>query len=498
MKKRVAAILLTVTMTASALAGCSGAGQEKETQASETQDTASAGAEDSGESQSSGDKSGESRNGSENSGESQDGKEKSGTSDTEDAKSETAEKPFEGQTITWVSQGVGDNAWEGQTKPLIEKFQEETGATVKTEWYSFNDLFEVIEVKVGSGSSDYDVLSVDVPMVAGYADRGYLAPMDEYFTEEEKGQFIDSAVTAGTWDGKFYAPAMNTSSQLLWYNKALLQQAGIEMPESDTEKRLTWEQIEKMAKDTLAAVDPDGNNGIAGLMFQQVSRTYQMNPLANSLGGKNIGDDGYGVEGVINDESWVKACTWYQNLYNEGVSLRGITADEVTDTFTAGKVVFMVGGTWTEANCAQKDFQDYGYCPLPAFEGHEDQVGTSTGSWHFGIPANSQNKDLAAYFIKWLSIGEGNDMWLDINHDVPSTKAAVDAILNDENADGIMKIAAYEAANTAVPRALTPGYTEYDTVITNTWEDIRNGTEVKTALDNAVSQINTAMEKYQK
>ena len=59
-----------------------------------------------------------------------------------------------------------------------------------------------------------------------------------------------------------------------------------------------------------------------------------------------------------------------------------------------------------------------------------------------------------------------------------------------------MKIAAYEAANTAVPRALTPGYTEYDTVVNNMWEDIRNGSDVKGSLDNAVSQINTAFEKY--
>ena len=56
MKKRVAAILLTAAMTASALAGCSGTGQEKEKQASGTQDTASAGAADSGESKSRGDK----------------------------------------------------------------------------------------------------------------------------------------------------------------------------------------------------------------------------------------------------------------------------------------------------------------------------------------------------------------------------------------------------------------------------------------------------------
>ena len=58
-----------------------------------------------------------------------------------------------------------------------------------------------------------------------------------------------------------------------------------------------------------------------------------------------------------------------------------------------------------------------------------------------------------------------------------------------------MKIAAYEAANTAVPRALTPGFTEYDTIIQNTWEDIKNGADVKEALDTAAARIESIMEK---
>ena len=59
-----------------------------------------------------------------------------------------------------------------------------------------------------------------------------------------------------------------------------------------------------------------------------------------------------------------------------------------------------------------------------------------------------------------------------------------------------MKIAAYESANTAVPRALTPGYTEYETIINNTWEDIKNGSDVREALDIAAEKIDSAMEKY--
>ena len=419
------------------------------------------------------------------------------SSDATNATNATNEaKPGDGTTITWLSQGPGDDAWEGLTKDILAKYKEETGVTVKAEWYSFSDLFEVIEVKLGSNSSDYDLISVDVPMVAAYAKRGFLQPMDSYYTADEKSQFITSAIDAGSYDGKFYAPPMNTSSQLLWYNTALLEEAGITVPESDVENRLTWEQVTKIASDTLAVVDPDGTKGIAGIMFQQVSRTYQMNAIPNSLGEASIGDDGLTAEGIINSDGWVKACTWYQDLYNNKLALKGITADEVGNTFNAGKVLFMVGGTWSGPQADAAGFTTYGYCPVPTFEGYEDSVATPTGSWHFGMPKNSKNQQAAADFIKWMTIGEGNTLWLAKNGDVPSTLAGAKAITDDANASPIMKIAAYEAANTAVPRALTPGYTEYDTVINNMWEDIRNGSEVKSSLDNAVSQINTAFAKY--
>jgi hypothetical protein len=71
-------------------------------------------------------------------------------------------------------------------------------------------------------------------------------------------------------------------------------------------------------------------------------------------------------------------------------------------------------------------------------------------------------------------------------------------MMNSDKAPEYMKIAAYESANTAVPRAMTPGYTEYDTVIQNTWEDIKNGSDVSDSLNNAASKIEKVMEKYNK
>lgn len=411
-----------------------------------------------------------------------------------DGTADGGDKPFAGQSITWTDTGAGD--WDEKIEPIVAKFEEETGATVNVELYSHADYLDMLQVKLDAGSDDYDVIGIDVPLVASYAVKDWVIPMDEYYTDDEKDQFSPSALDAGSWDGKFYAPAMNSSSQLLWYNKDLLDEAGVTVPESDTGNRLTWDQVVDMAKQTLAVVDPDGSKGIAGISFEQVSRTYQMNQIPNSLGGKNIGEDGYTAQGVVNDDAWIEGATWYQKLFEDGIALRGIGAEDAGDFFQSGKIVFIIAGTWTAGNCERNDWTGYGYAPVPAFAGHEGEVGTPTGSWHFGIPKNAKNKELAAEFIKYMSIGEGNTMWLNNNGDVPATKAGAEMIMDSADAQEYMKIAAYESANTAVPRALTPGFTEYDTIIQNTWEDIKNGSDVKESLDNAAEKIEKATEKY--
>ena len=71
-------------------------------------------------------------------------------------------------------------------------------------------------------------------------------------------------------------------------------------------------------------------------------------------------------------------------------------------------------------------------------------------------------------------------------------------IEEDPEARDDMKIAAYEAANTAVPRAVTPVFGEYSTALDQAWEDIRNGADVKETLSSAIEQYNSAIASYEK
>jgi hypothetical protein len=47
-----------------------------------------------------------------------------------------------------------------------------------------------------------------------------------------------------------------------------------------------------------------------------------------------------------------------------------------------------------------------------------------------------------------------------------------------------------------VPRPVTPGYLEYEQILQNTFDDIRNGANVEEALNLAVERIESEMVKY--
>ena len=84
---------------------------------------------------------------------------------------------------------------------FMEKYP---GVTVELEEYPFAQYSDAIEIKLGSASKDYDVVLTDIPLISNWAYQGWISPVDEYFTEEEKAQFATALVEAGTFEGEFF------------------------------------------------------------------------------------------------------------------------------------------------------------------------------------------------------------------------------------------------------------------------------------------------------
>lgn len=391
------------------------------------------------------------------------------------------------------------NSQELGVSAAVEAFNKAYEGKIKCEadYVAFNDVFETLEVLMSNKSTEYDIFAADGPNVAAYVSRGYLQPLNQWISDDEIKMFTDAMITEGTYKDQFYGAPMGNSSTVLYYNKALLKEAGINIDfDSVTpDNRLTWEQLIDYSKQALDVLDPDHSKGIYGIEFQQVGRVYQMNILPNSLGGAQISEDGLSVDGVIDTQPWMDALNFYQTQVNDGIFTRGISADDTSSYFQSGKILFYLGTTALPVAFEKNGFEDWGFTYIPCFEGHEDEIRSACGSWTIGMNTYSVKQEAAAEFIKYLTLYDGADVYINASGMVP----ALDRQFTDElkKAKPYMVMAEYEVKNTALVRAITPAFNEYSTAMNALWDNVRNGAEVAGAVDDCKAELETAFKEYE-
>ena len=367
----------------------------------------------------------------------------------------------------------------------------------EADYLAFDNVFETLEILMSSKSAEYDVFAADGPNIAAYAKRGYLTPLTSYLTDEEVSMFTAPMQDEIRYNGEIYGAAMGDSSLVMYYNTDLLEQAGITYDFSalSGDNRITWEELVDIAKQVQSKLDPDGSQGLIGIEFQQVGRTYQMNVLANDLGGKNIADGGLSVDGIINAEPWTSALNWYQTQVNDGVFSKGIAAGDTSSYFMSDKIVFYLGTTAMPGTFASNNFDHYGFTYVPCFAGHEADVTTSCGSWTVGMNPYSEKVEAAVEFIKYLCLYDGADVYINASGMVPAlSRQFTDELLTEKP---YLAIAQYEGEHTALVRAVTPGFNEYATSVNALWENVRNGADVNEAAQACVDELTTAFLEYE-
>ena len=86
-----------------------------------------------------------------------------------------------------------------------------------------------------------DILYVEPSTFTKYAEKGMLADLSPYYTDDLKADILPSALEAVTIDGKIYALPIEMETLGLFYNVDMLKEAGIEPPK-------TWDELYEAAK----------------------------------------------------------------------------------------------------------------------------------------------------------------------------------------------------------------------------------------------------------
>lgn len=299
--------------------------------------------------------------------------------------SSTAE-PANTETITLKFGAQADST--PATQAVVDAFNA-SQTKYKVEWDQFtNDsaqMHDQLLTSLSSGSSDYDVISLDVVWAGEFAAAGYIAPIDVKMSEAgyKKTDFNKGSMDSGNYQGKQYTVPFFPDLALLYYRSDIVsKEDGAKLVSGD----YTYDDLYKMVEKY------KGQKGTAdGYAFQ--AKQYEgLTCNANEFTA-NFQDIKGGLE-IMEKFTSSKLVPADVLNYNEG---------STDASFKGGKTVFSRNwpyqyGLIKAGDVAVKTDQ-VGVAPLPK--------GGCVGGWLLGMNAKSKNLDGAWEFIKYLAGPDG-------------------------------------------------------------------------------------------
>ena len=376
MKKKIVSLLLTAVMATSLLAGCGSSSKPAESTPAETPAPA-----------------------------------ESSAPAAADEVSEEA-KASDGTEIIYWSMW---NSTENQAKVLQEAadaYEAETGVHVTIEWKG-RDVKNIITTALEAGEK-IDLYDDDYQRVITNNGQ-FLEDLTDMAAAADLEKHVLPVIlnTAKGWaDGKLLAVPYQPYTTGVWYNKDILDEAGV------TEAPATWAEF----TDVLQKVKDAGYAPLA--MNSDEAKLVYGYQLARYIGQDKV------VE-VVEDSKWkatpevLKAAEDISGLFEAGYFSENSPGEGKTsqEDIGLGTTAMMLGASWVPNEIDQTigEAMNWGFFPWPSVEGGVDGTEAAmVGAQGFGINAKSEHKQEAFDFAVKVATGEYDQKMAEISSSIPA------------------------------------------------------------------------------
>ena len=301
-----------------------------------------------------------------------------------------------------------------QIEALNAAFQEEyPNVTIDRTKRSFNDLQRTLRNAITSDEAP-DVVQANNGRsdMGAFVGNGLLQSLDGYaeaygwterFPESVRSLASYSEDGAVFGEGNLYGLPQVGELVGVWYNKAKLQELGLEVPGTTEEFQASLQTAKDAGELPIQFGNLDGWPGIHEFGFVQ----NQFVPR------DDIRDLGFGQEGA----SWtsaenVQAAQTFTDWVDAGYftpDFNGVGYDPSWQDFAKGEGVFLVSGTWLQADLTDALGDDVGFF-LPPTGGTGELAVTGGTGLPFSITDASENADVAAAYIDFITSDEAMQM----------------------------------------------------------------------------------------
>lgn len=370
MKKRLAAIMCIAALGISSLSGC--ASGKQETTGAVTETTAAA----------------------EKAGENGESKAEAGTQ----AESQEAAEITYWDTVNSVADREAKLA-------MIERFESQNpGITVKYEGMEGEAYKTKIKTVVSANN---------LPDIFGYwvgeqfktlVNSGNVEDLSSVYEEDTafRDTFVPGSLEAVSYDGKVYGAPTEITCMAVWYNKAIFEENGVEVPK-------TYEELK-------GVINTLSEKGVTPIIVGAKDRWPLLgwySYLAQRIGGVDLYNEVCSGDKNFTEDAYVKAGEEIKALAKNGFINGCMSVDATTAEalFAAGKGAILITGSWSIPTFTEdpERAKDFSYFPFPTVEGgKEGEAGYLYGGVAntLAVSKSTQNKDAVVKFLKFMMSDE--------------------------------------------------------------------------------------------
>lgn len=290
------------------------------------------------------------------------------------------------------------NGWTGSdgttAQKIIDQFNKENpNVQVKMSTFQWTDFFKKLPAAVRSGNGP-DVGAMHIDDLPTEAAQQVIVPLDDVATALglQASDYASAVWNGGLYQGKRYGIPIDVHNLGLYYNKTVMEKAGLDPAKPPTTK-----------DEYLSALDTLKSKGIQGSWVSpyQFTGGFMFESLLWQFGGDVFSPDN--ATATWNSDAGVQALTWMTDLVKNGYSPKNVGQDADYLSLKNGKNVFNWQGIWQVNDVASLTTYEIGTAPLP-------KIGSTGGVWgnshQFVLPAtktqDADKSNASRFFINWF------------------------------------------------------------------------------------------------
>lgn len=280
-----------------------------------------------------------------------------------------------------------------------------------------------------SGGKSHDVFYVGAETMPKLVETGRIEDLTDFLETDDsfvkQDEFADGLWGAARQDGRVYGVSVDNNPMLLYYNKKVLEEAGIDRSPQELYEagEWNWDSFEELTGQIR-------DSGQRGLVID--SNTNHIFSWVWSNGGELYDDDGNYIleenEAAQETFRYLARLAENENVVYSGSLPQGQGADAM---FMSNQVGFVAAGRWMTPMFSENETLDFDYIPWPTNTGNEMEP-ASIAIAYMSVASDSEHVEEAMKFMSFYTSAEGQKIRLEDDGNAVPSVSGVDELITED------------------------------------------------------------------